>query len=108
MDVDVRASIGIVVFHDHGCEPDQLLQRADVAMYVAKRAGDGTALYSSDQDQHNASQLALVSELRHALDQGGLTLYYQPQVSMRTGQLVGVEALARWQHPLHGMIGPDR
>jgi diguanylate cyclase (GGDEF)-like protein/PAS domain S-box-containing protein len=108
IEVDVRSSIGIAVFPEHGREPDQLLQRADVAMYVAKRAGGGQAVYSPDQDQHSPGQLALLGELRHALDQGGLALHYQPQVALHTGELVGVEGLVRWPHPQHDMIGPDR
>ncbi|MBV9897987.1 MAG: EAL domain-containing protein [Chloroflexi bacterium] len=108
IDVDVRTSIGIAVFPEHGREPDQLLQRADVAMYMAKHAGGGQALYSPEQDRHSPGQLALVGELRHALDQNGLALYYQPQVSLGTGQLVGVEGLVRWPHPQRGVIGPDR
>ena len=107
IDVDVRASIGIAVSPEHGREPDQLLQRADVAMYVAKRAGGGHALYTPELDQHSPDQLALVSELRHALEDNRLLLWYQPQVSLQTGRLVGVEALVRWPHPQRGMVGPE-
>jgi diguanylate cyclase (GGDEF)-like protein len=108
INVDVRSSVGIAMFPDHGREPDQLLQRADVAMYVAKRAGGGQALYSPEQDQHSPSQLALVGELGRAISEGRLALFYQPQLSLTTGEFVGVEGLVRWPHPQRGMIGPDR
>jgi diguanylate cyclase (GGDEF)-like protein/PAS domain S-box-containing protein len=108
IDVDVRTSIGIAIFPDHGREPDQLLQRADVAMYIAKRAGGGQALYAPEHDQHSPGQLALVGELRQTLHQNGLALYYQPQLALQTGELSGVEALVRWPHPQRGIIGPDR
>jgi diguanylate cyclase (GGDEF)-like protein/PAS domain S-box-containing protein len=108
LDVDVRVSIGIAMFPDHGREPDQLLQRADVAMYLAKRAGGGQALYSPEQDRHSPSQLALVSELGRAINAGRLELFYQPMLSLTTGEFVGVEGLVRWPHPQRGMIAPDR
>jgi diguanylate cyclase (GGDEF)-like protein/PAS domain S-box-containing protein len=108
IDVDVRASIGIAVSPEHGREPDQLLQRADVAMYVAKRAGGGQALYTPEQDQHSPEKLAVVGELRHALEENKLLLCYQPQVTLRTAGLVGVEALVRWPDQHRGMVSPDR
>jgi PAS domain S-box-containing protein len=76
IDVELRSSIGIAVFPEHGREPDHLLQRADVAMYVAKRAGGGQALYSPEQDQHSPTQLALVGELGLAISEGRLALFY--------------------------------
>jgi diguanylate cyclase (GGDEF)-like protein len=106
--VDVGASIGIALSPDHGADSDVLLQRGDVAMYVAKRDGRGVAIYAPDLDQHSPDRLALVGELRRAIETDELRLLYQPKVSPRTGRWVGAEALIRWQHPMRGMIAPDQ
>ncbi len=106
--VDIGGSIGIALSPDHAADSDVLLRRADVAMYVAKRAGRGFALYSPDQDQHSPDRLAMVGDLRRAIDGDELTLHYQPKVSLRTNRCIGVEALIRWQHPQHGLIPPDQ
>jgi EAL domain-containing protein (putative c-di-GMP-specific phosphodiesterase class I) len=76
-------------------------------MYVAKRAGDDHAIYSADQDRHSAQRLALIGELRSAIEDHQLIVHYQPKVDFVRGQLVGVEALVRWQHPQRGIVGPD-
>jgi diguanylate cyclase (GGDEF)-like protein len=106
--VDVGGSIGIALSPEHAADSDVLLRRADVAMYVAKRAGRGFALYSPDQDQHSPDRLAMVGDLRRAIESDELTLHYQPKVSLRTNRCIGVEALIRWQHPQHGLIPPDQ
>jgi len=103
----VGASVGVALFPEHGNDPDELLRCADVAMYVAKRAGDDQAVYSSDQDRHTAERLALIGELRSAIEDNQLIMHYQPKVDFVRGQLVGVEALVRWQHPQRGIVGPD-
>ena len=82
------------------------LRRADVAMYVSKRGGEGAAVYAPKQDHHNRERLALTTELRTAIREGQLVLHYQPQVAVNTGDLVGVEALVRWQHPQRGLVAP--
>jgi EAL domain-containing protein (putative c-di-GMP-specific phosphodiesterase class I) len=92
---------------EHGDDPDGLLRCADVAMYVAKRAGDDHAVYSADQDRHSAERLALIGELRSAIEDNQLIMHYQPKVDFVRGQLVGVEALVRWQHPQRGIVGPN-
>jgi EAL domain-containing protein (putative c-di-GMP-specific phosphodiesterase class I) len=104
----VGGSIGIALNPEHGADSDVLLRRADVAMYVAKRSGRGFATYSPDQDQHSPERLALVSELRRAIESDELMLVYQPKVSLRTSRCVGVEALIRWNHPQRGLIPPDQ
>jgi diguanylate cyclase len=104
--LDVRASIGIALCPQHGDDAETLLRRADVAMYVAKRAGGGYAVYQVEHDHHTPGRLSLVSELRRAIDQDELILHYQPKVDIRTGQVVGVEALVRWDHPQLGLIMP--
>ncbi len=107
IEVDVRGSIGVALYPLHGVEPEELLQRADVAMYVAKRATSGYAVYAPEQDEHSPTRLTLVSELRHAIDGNDLALHYQPQVALATGEVLGAEALVRWQHPQRGLILPD-
>jgi diguanylate cyclase (GGDEF)-like protein len=106
--LDIGASIGIAVCPDHAGDADTLLQRADVAMYVAKRSGTGYAVYTSDQDQHSPNRLSLAGELRHAIEQDQLVLYYQPKLDLSTREVVGVEALVRWQHPGQGLVLPDQ
>jgi diguanylate cyclase (GGDEF)-like protein/PAS domain S-box-containing protein len=105
--LEVEASIGIAVFPDHGDSVDLLLQRADVAMYVAKRGGEGFAFYDRDEDEHTSMRLTMVGELRRALEERELVVHYQPQVELDTGLVTGVEALVRWQHPSRGLLLPD-
>jgi diguanylate cyclase (GGDEF)-like protein len=107
LQLEIEASIGIALSPEHGSDADTLLRRADVAMYVAKRGNTGLAFYTAEQDQHSPMRLALVGELRRAIDRNQLSLYFQPKVSLRTGQITCAEALVRWQHPRHGMLSPD-
>jgi diguanylate cyclase len=107
LSVDVEASIGVAIYPDHGSDPEELLQRADIAMYTAKETHAGFVLFDPKQDQHSPRRLALLGELRRALDQRQLLLHYQPKVAANTGQILGVEALVRWQHPEHGLVPPD-
>jgi diguanylate cyclase (GGDEF)-like protein len=104
--LQVEASLGIVVYPDHGEEADSLLRRADVAMHAAKQAGSGYVVYAAERDHYSPRRLALMGELRHAIDQDHLRLLYQPQVHLPTGRVTGVEALVRWQHPQHGLLPP--
>ncbi|HEV7666134.1 MAG TPA: diguanylate cyclase, partial [Chloroflexota bacterium] len=106
--VVVGASIGIAVSPEHGQEPDALMRRADVAMYVAKRSNAGFAIYRAEQDRNSPDRLAMIGELRQAIDEGELVLHYQPKIDLRTKELSGVEALVRWEHPLRGLLGPDQ
>jgi GGDEF domain-containing protein len=104
MDVDV--SIGIALSPVHGQDFEQLMRRADVAMYVAKAQGTGIELYDAARDPNSPARLGTVSALREGIEQGQLELHYQPKVSLRDGTVVGVEALVRWQHPERGMVSP--
>lgn len=106
--VDVSASVGIVSYPDHGSDVNTLLRRADVAMYTAKRANLGFALYDVRNDQHNPERLSLMSELRMAVEHDQLKLYYQPKVDLATNSVKYVEALVRWVHPVRGFIAPDQ
>ena len=105
--LDVRASLGIAIYPDHGSDPDTLIQRADVAMYLAKGAYSGYEVYAVERDEYSRTRLALVGELRKAIEQRELDVHYQPKVHLRTGRVTGVEALARWTHPVRGAIPPD-
>ena len=105
--IQTNASIGIAVHPDHGDDADSLTQRADVAMYQAKRSGTGHAVYKAELDRSSIRRLTLLSELRHALDEGQFLMHYQPVVSVADGRTVRAEALVRWDHPTHGLIGPD-
>lgn len=105
--VQIACSVGIVVYPDQG-QRDKLVANADAAMYAAKRnGGNGYALFESHMDQRSSEQLGLQSDLRQALERGELQLYYQPKIDGRRGQIHGVEALLRWNHPQHGMVPPD-
>jgi diguanylate cyclase (GGDEF)-like protein len=106
--LSIDASIGYVVAPDDGTNVDELLQRADVAMYVAKVQHAGVVRYDADLDHYDAANLELIGELRHAIDDGQLVLHYQPQTTLADGTIEAVEALVRWQHPIHGLLYPDR
>jgi diguanylate cyclase (GGDEF)-like protein len=104
--VELEASIGVAFYPEHGRTAGRLLQRADVAMYDAKRGGHGIATYTAERDPYSADRLGLLAELRRAIEHDELVLHYQPKVSLRSGGLTGVEALVRWQHPSRGLLGP--
>jgi diguanylate cyclase (GGDEF)-like protein len=112
MDIDgvllnVEASVGIAVTPalDDG-DIDTLLRHADIAMYTAKRARCGYTVYESDQDTSTRERLNLLGEMRQALLNDEFVLHYQPKVTLPHNKLVGVEALARWEHPTRGLLGP--
>jgi predicted signal transduction protein with EAL and GGDEF domain len=108
IELEVEASIGVVVSGEHGGDfADTLLQRADVAMYVAKQQSLGVFAYSSDVDGSSLPKLALLGDLRRGLDRHELFLHYQPKVSLSTGAVVGAEALIRWNHPERGPVQPE-
>jgi diguanylate cyclase (GGDEF)-like protein len=104
--VHIDASVGIALFPEHAGDALGLLQRADVAMYEAKRMRTGHEVYLPSRDRHSRQRLRLVGELHGALETGQLVLHYQPKVDVRTGAVSGLEALVRWQHPEHGLLGP--
>ncbi|HEV7666127.1 MAG TPA: EAL domain-containing protein [Chloroflexota bacterium] len=106
--VETGVSIGIALAPEHGSDFETLLRRADIAMYVAKQNGSGVAVYTANQDVHSPERLALIGELRQAIESGALLLHYQPKIECATGELAGVEALVRWSHAERGLIPPDR
>jgi diguanylate cyclase (GGDEF)-like protein len=105
--VQVKASIGIALFPQHGADPEGLLRRASLAMWEAKRSQSGFALFAAAQDEGAAGHAALMSDLQHCIDRDELVLDYQPQIDLATGRTLGVEALVRWIHPSRGLLGPD-
>jgi diguanylate cyclase (GGDEF)-like protein len=111
MPVDVTASIGIALQTEPGGDGATLLREAEAAMYDAKQRGDQIAVYGPDAAHHSPDRLALLADLRQALREDtpddGITLFYQPQIAIATGEVVGVEALLRWRHPDRGMVGPE-
>jgi diguanylate cyclase (GGDEF)-like protein len=104
--LDVEASVGIAMFPEHGRDVDVLLQRADLAMYVAKSNREGSRMYAERDDQYDPARLALLGELRRAIDERQLTLHFQPKADLRDHQVHSVEALMRWVHPQRGLVPP--
>ena len=107
MVVDVQASVGIALFPEHGGGVETLLQKADVAMYRAKETRTDVALYDERHDHHSPAKLALTAELRTAVDTAEIVLYYQPELDLRTREVMAVEALVRWDHPRLGVLPPS-
>ena len=105
--LEIEASVGISFHPDHGDDVETLLQRADVAMYVAKETKAHYAVYDAHTDHYRPERLVLVGELRRALEERELVLHYQPKATLADGQVRGVEALVRWQHPERGLVPPD-
>ena len=104
--VEVNASVGIALAPVHGTDAATMLQHADVALYGAKEERGSAMLYDPARDPYSPARLALVGELRRAIEDWQLDVHYQPKVTA-AGVMVGVEALARWDHPVRGPIRPD-
>jgi diguanylate cyclase (GGDEF)-like protein len=104
----IEASIGVAFYPSHGGDVETLLQRADVAMYLAKESHSGYEIYDPNGDEYNPARLMLVGELRRAIEQKELVLHYQPKARVGSGEVTSVEALVRWQHPEQGLLFPDQ
>ena len=104
--IDVGTSIGIVYFPEHGEDADMLLRRADIAMYAAKRAKGGFAIYDLRLEEDRQDHLTLLGELRRAIERHEMVLHYQPKFNFARNVVTGVEALIRWQHPTRGSVSP--
>jgi diguanylate cyclase (GGDEF)-like protein len=100
-------SIGIALSPDHGDDVTLLLRRADMAMYRAKERRSGHEVYAENDEQGGQERLRTIHELRVALDEGQLVLHYQPKINLQSGEICGVEALVRWDHPIRGLLMPD-
>ncbi|GAB1263801.1 EAL domain-containing protein [Aurantivibrio infirmus] len=106
--IQTSSSIGISVYPQDGGAADELLKRADIALHKAKESGKNNYLYFTEgMDSSAVKFMVLEKDLRAAIEEDQLRLYYQPQVDLQTGSLVGVEALVRWQHPQRGLISPS-
>ncbi|HEV7515109.1 MAG TPA: EAL domain-containing protein, partial [Thermoanaerobaculia bacterium] len=106
-EVVVSGSLGVSRFPGDGRDPEELLKKADVAMYRAKEiGGDSYQLYASSMDTHALERLSLENDLRKALANEEFVLHYQPILNARTGDISGVEALLRWNHPIRGLMLP--
>ena len=103
----VRFSIGVSLSPEHGTDPKTLLQRADIAMYAAKAARTGVKLYAHELDTSSRRRLSLAGELGPSLEGREFQLFYQPQLDLKTGRVMAIEALARWPHPDHKSVPPD-
>ena len=106
LELEVGASIGIACWPEHGEDVDTLMRHADAAMYQAKQSHSGHAIYRSLHGSASRDPLEMGAELRRAIQSGQLEVHYQPQVHLSTGNVIGVEALARWSHPLRGQVSP--
>jgi diguanylate cyclase (GGDEF)-like protein/PAS domain S-box-containing protein len=108
-DLTVMASVGICIYPDNGTDPSILLRNADASMYSAKQAGRNRYhFYSEEMTSRAIERLSLEHDLRSASSRNELFLMYQPQIEISTGNITGVEVLARWRHPAHGLISPLR
>jgi len=106
--IEVSASIGIALFPEDGSDAESLLRNADSAMYRAKEAGRNTyQLCTDDMKRRAVERLSLETRMRRAINEGQLVLHYQPQVSLTTGAVIGVEALVRWNDPERGLVHPS-
>lgn len=107
-DFRATASIGISIFPRDGETADLLLKNADIAMYKVKASGkNGYMFYSNEMNSCYHERISLENELRQAIDHGEFELHYQPQVNVHSNRIIGLEALIRWQHPIHGLLNPS-
>jgi len=107
VELDIADSMGLVIAGIHGDDAQTLLQRADIAMYVAKQENKGVVVYDAEHDDDSLQRLSLLGQLRRGIERGELFVHYQPKVYLGSGEMVGVEALVRWQHPERGVVPPD-
>ena len=105
--ITVGASIGITVYPEHGDNVTDMLCRADSAMYSAKKLKQGIMFYEPASDHSPLGYLTMVTDLRNALENNEFEFYYQPQIDIKTNQIIAVEALGRWVHPRYGIVKPD-
>ena len=105
--LNIEVSFGLTFYPDHGKSAQILIQRAEVAMYQAKKKNCGIVEYTTSLDRCNTRRLTLMGELRKAIINNELVAYYQPKIDVKTGIINEVEALVRWNHKVHGLIPPD-
>lgn len=105
--IRLGASVGIAVGYGVDCSAFELLRSADVAMYDAKKNKLGISVYRAASDTNSRESLSLLNDLREAVENQSISLHFQPTIDVRSGRIRGVEALARWTHPVHGVVHPD-
>jgi diguanylate cyclase (GGDEF)-like protein len=105
--LNVSATIGAAIVGPDAADAGTLLRQADVAMYLAKASHVPLEQYSPERDEYSPARLALAGEFRRAIDSGELVPWYQPKIDVASGRIVGAEALARWIHPVRGLVRPD-
>ena len=105
--VDIGAGLGIAGYPGHGIDAEELLSMAEVAMYSAKQRNDGAVVYDAMIDKSSDTSLSLLTELRNAIERNEFRLHVQPKMKLDTGEVVGVESLVRWVHPVRGNVFPD-
>jgi diguanylate cyclase (GGDEF)-like protein len=107
LELQATGSVGAACFPQDGENVDTLLQRADVAMYLAKEQQTSFEVYRPERDHHTTRRLSLLGELHHALESRELVFHFQPVADLATGRITSTEALVRWEHPEHGLVPPD-
>jgi diguanylate cyclase (GGDEF)-like protein/PAS domain S-box-containing protein len=108
-EIFIGASVGISIFPKDGSDVDSLIKAADIAMYQVKNRGKNNhCFYSEDLSKNAVERFTIESQLRHALERNQFEMYYQPQISLLTGDIIGAEALIRWRHPELGLVSPAR
>ena len=107
LSIQIGASIGIALYPDHSDDPHSMMRCADIAMYLAKKNGGGYSIYNPTLDIYSPRRLSLITSLRVAIQENQLVLYYQPKQHIQTKNIIGLEALVRWQHPQHGLVAPN-
>jgi len=106
--VNVGVSIGIALYPEHGENQSDLIRHADIAMYHSKQHAHGATIYNESIDTHTSWRLALMADLKDAIEHNKLELHYQPQINLNSKETYSVEALLRWNHPQQGYISPDQ
>ncbi|WMM27020.1 EAL domain-containing protein [Tissierella sp. MB52-C2] len=105
----LTTSIGISVYPEDGLNPSSLIKKADLALYKAKELGGNSYyIYGNEIKSHGLEKMMLINQLRQGIGNNELVLHYQPQINILTGELEGLEALVRWQHPEQGLLYPDK
>jgi EAL domain-containing protein (putative c-di-GMP-specific phosphodiesterase class I) len=105
----LSCSLGVAIYPNDGATPELLIERADIAMYRAKDAGrDKFQFFTTEMNDRLRERMHIEDDLRKAIKRNEFVLHYQPQVDLRSGRVIGMEALIRWQHPELGMVPPDR
>ena len=106
LNLEIEASVGIALYPKDGLDSHALLRSADVAMYQAKQEGSGFSFYDENSDVHTRERLAIMGELSSSITAGQLFLHYQPKIDINNSEVLGFEALVRWNHPSMGMLNP--